>query len=390
MDNKMKITLACCIATCIMTVAIPLVSEITNRGRGAEAGERAAGELIYVPVRVPDIEPSDAIPDTQDPESGESAPETDLHTETESGGRSEAININAAETQTVKQENTYTVRLLDKNTGKVSVMPLEEYIVGVVAAEMPYTFNSEALKAQAVAARSYCLYKIVNGSDHDGADVCTSYSHCASYVTEDELTAKYGAKTAQKIITKITKAVSDTAGQIITYKNKPALALFHSSSRGYTESAKNVWGGNMPYLVSVSTPEPDSVSTVTVTDEMMTEAFGTGGTVMVSTAATAKNLTSVKNDSGRQGTVSYSGKELKAKSLRTLFGLKSCDFEYERTEGGWIFTVHGYGHGVGMSQYGANEMANSGYKYDAILTHYYTGVKLARIADVPSAVDALG
>jgi stage II sporulation protein D len=139
-----------------------------------------------------------------------------------------------------------------------------------------------------------------------------------------------------------------------------------------------VWGGKHPYLVSVSTPEEDSVSTVTVTEEALKRLFAHETAQEVS-VGTAGRLTSEAGSTGRIAYLFYQGKGLTGKKVRSLLGLRSCDFEYQKTEEGWLFTVHGHGHGVGMSQYGANAMAVSGSDYQAILTHYYTGVTVEKI-----------
>jgi stage II sporulation protein D len=272
------------------------------------------------------------------------------------------------------EEKEITVGVYITDEDRVTQMTLEEYITCVVAAEMPYTFYTEALKAQAVAARTYCIYKLYNGSTHEGgAQVCSDYSHCAAFVTRDELLSRYGEQVTNSIVTKISNAVKATEGQILTYDDKPILAAFHSRSYKYTESSLNVWGGYRPYLISVSSPESDSISSVTLTDKQISELFSSSSAIECATSS-KNTLTSEKNDSGRQSYLMFDGKMIKAKLLRSLFGFRSTAFEYEKTEDGYVFTVHGYGHGVGMSQYGANEMAKCGAMYDEILTHYYTGV----------------
>ena len=352
MDFRMRLSLFCCLAACLFMIAVPLVSEATYRGRGGEAGKPPDTQIIYVDT-LPPIE-SPSVGTGSEPSEEEPPPDAPL-----------------------------TVTVLDTATGESTEMPLEDYIACVVAAEMPYTFHTEALKAQAVAARSYCLYKMENGLTHEGgADVCTSYAHCAAYVTQEELVAKYGKNTADRITKKIREAVDATAGEIITYKDKPALALFHARSWQYTESSKNVWGGKLPYLVSVSTPEEDSVSTVAVTEGEMKALFASSSAIEV-TVGVAGRLTSEKNDTGRQAYLFYGTKGLKAKKLRSLLGFRSCDFEYQKTDEGWLFTIHGHGHGVGMSQYGANAMAIGGSDYREILTHYYTGVSLSSVTTLP-------
>ncbi len=352
MDFRMRISLFCCLAACVFMIAVPLVSEATYRGRGSEAGKPFDTQIIYVDTVTPETAPPDEE-GSQEPGT-EALPPDDIA--------------------------PFTVTVFDTSTGENIDMPLEDYIACVVAAEMPYTFHTEALKAQAVAARSYCLYKMENGLTHEGgADVCTSYSHCAAYVTEEELVAKYGENTAKRITKKIREAVEATAGEIITYKGKPALALFHARSWQYTESSENVWGGKLPYLVSVSTPEEDSISTVTVTDSELKALFASSSAIEV-TVGKAGKLTSEKNDTGRQGYLFYGNKGLKAKKLRSLLGFRSCTFEYQKTDEGWLFTIHGHGHGVGMSQYGANAMAIGGTDYRDILTHYYTGIAIGHVS----------
>lgn len=347
-----------------MTISIPLISEATAGGHGGQAWTEYPQYLADIPYVNAETEKNDIRSEKSDDESPEKPDEQ---------GKANDENI------ITEPSNVTEIRVLDSSSGEITVMPLEDYVTCVVAAEMPYTFNTEALKAQAVAARSYCLYKIEHGSDHDGkADACTSHSHCAAYITLDGLTDKYGSNTANKIWSKVSDAVSETKGEVITYKNKTALALFHSRSWEYTESSSNVWGGSYPYLTSVSTPEDDSITTVSVSSDMLRKAFSVSDTVYASSGGSA-TLTSQSNESGRKQTLSYLGCELKAKTLRSKLGLRSTDFTYDKTSDGYVFTVHGYGHGVGMSQYGANAMANSGSDYIEILTHYYSGVSVEKV-----------
>lgn len=357
MDIKMKISIYCCIAACILTVSLPLVSEVTYGGRGSFAGKYEDSDNF---LKV-DNETTDS----------------DIQTESFPAD-SDSLLPTTEETVLPSDKEALSIAVLNTSDNSVSYMPLEDYIVCVVAAEMPYTFNTEALKAQAVAARSYCVYKIMYGTEHEqNAIICTDSSHCASYISENSLKEKYGESTSTKIIKKISEAVSSTAGEIITYDGNPALALFHSRSWKTTESSENVWGQRVPYLVSVETPEDDSVSSVIVSEDILKQAFFTDSTIKLSYQNS--HLSSTLNNSGRQDTLSYGGKQLKAKNLRSLIGLKSCNFEYKKTASGWEFTVHGYGHGVGMSQYGANHMAKNGSSYKQILTHYYSGVSLTQL-----------
>lgn len=350
MNLRRKLTAVSLIALCIFTVTVPLVSVAT----ATDTANGLAAPDVTTPSVGEGLTPPDSTPDS----AGEELTPPESTAESEKTTDSLLVYI-------AKEDKTVT-------------MSLEDYIVCVVCAEMPYTFHTEALKAQAVAARSYCLYKLGSASHKDGADVCTDYSHCQSYVSKDELTARYGKTTTESILTKVKNAVKATEGQIITWDGKPALAVFHSSSYKYTESSKNIWGGNVPYLTSVSTPESDRVSTVTLTDSDIATLFSSESAVKVN--STGKNgIYVTKTDSGRADYICLSGVAVKAKLLRSQFGFKSTNFEFEEIDGGWRFTVHGYGHGVGMSQYGANEMAKNGGTYDEILLHYYTGVTIETV-----------
>lgn len=354
MNLRIILTLVAFAISCVFTVTVPLISI---------ADKEETSDITDVFLEEDTTTESTDVPTTEEittsPEQSTTPPTTE-------------------NTATDKTDTTIGVFLHNEN--KVVEMTLEEYIVCVVAAEMPYTFSSEALKAQAVAARTYCIYKLNKGNTHSkGADVCTDYSHCAAFVTKDELINKYGKKVTESIITKITNAVKATEGQILTYNGEPILAVFHSRSYLYTESSENIWGGYLPYLVSVSTPEEDSVSVVNVTSTKLNEIFMSDNAVSVSTSFEDGELSHQKNDTGRIDTLTLNGKEIKAKLMRSIFGFRSTNFEYQKTDSGWSFTVHGYGHGVGMSQYGANEMAKNGSKYDQILFHYYQGVKLENL-----------
>ncbi len=360
------------VAAGLMMIALPLISEVTDGGRGLVGARVGSRTVSFRPAE------TEALGPERDPAAvgiGEPVWETEVGPVRENApDPAEELSGSESRSETLELPETFLV--WHEAEGRMEEMALEDYLIGVVAAEMPYTFHSEALKAQAVAARSYCLYKMGRGLTHEsGADVCTDSKHCAAYVSEAELTARYGKTTASRILKKVGEAVTATAGEIITYEGQPALALFHARSWQTTESSENVWGGRVPYLVSVTTPEEDSVTTVKVSDAELRKLFFGSDAVPVS-AGGALRLTSELNGNGRQGVLVYGGVALTAKKLRSLLSLRSCRFEYQRTENGWLFTVHGYGHGVGMSQYGANVMALSGAGYREILTHYYPGVSV--------------
>lgn len=263
------------------------------------------------------------------------------------------------------------------NEDKVKKLPLDEYLFGVVSAEMPASFEYEALKAQSVAARSYALYKAKEKSQaHPTASVCTDSSHCKAYKTKDELLALW-KENSEQFKAKIQNAVLETSGEVIKYNGDVAMAVFHSQAGGgRTESSEDVWGGSIPYLVSVeSHGEEDAPGFYTKKEisfsqfkEIMKENFPSIkiespsdiGAIEVSQGGSVKNIV-------------IGGVGVKGKDLRRIFNLRSSCFKLSCENERAVFEVMGYGHGVGMSQYGANTLAKEGYNYKDILTHYYSG-----------------
>lgn len=271
-----------------------------------------------------------------------------------------------------------TVTLYHTESGQTETLTMDTYLWGVVAAEMPASFRIEALKAQCVAARTYALRK---GSgvtaDHPDAMVCDDITCCQAYLGRNEAEANWSTSAAF-YADKISRAVSETDGLVITYDGALIDAVFHSSSQGYTADAAEVWGASVPYLVPVSTPEGEEVpnfhTTVTVSLSDFTSAiqsihpeasFGADYTAWFgSPTYTAAGAVDILPTGG----VDVSGLE-----YRSLFGLRSARFLLFADQSGVTFQVTGYGHGVGMSQYGANAMAESGEEFRQILKHYYTG-----------------
>ncbi len=270
-----------------------------------------------------------------------------------------------------------SIRLL---TGEaVSELSVFEYLTGVVAAEMPVSFEPEALKAQAVAARSY-LQRAIASPKHDGADICSSSACCQAYLSPEELKAGWG-DSYDEYAQKISAAVSATDGEYLSYDGQPALTAFHSSSDGATEDAAAIWS-EVPYLKSVSSPETEE-SVPELTSRVESSELDFRDTILY--LKPEADMTGAASDwvgeisrsaSGRVADITIGGVSFTGSELRTLFSLRSTDFELEYTGGKFVFTVHGYGHGVGMSQYGANTMAESGADYRDILSHYYPGTFL--------------
>lgn len=269
------------------------------------------------------------------------------------------------------------LRVLDGDT--VLEMDLGEYLVGVVRAEMPASFQPEALKAQAVAARTYTLYKLQTGGNHGDADICTDSTCCQAYIAEERARANWG-EDADAYEKKVETAVSETDGQVILYGGVPILAVFHSSSAGLTRAAGEVWLNDLPYLQSVSSPEPsDAIPNYYSRVEFTAEDFRQKLLADFPEADLSGSpegwLKDAEVDSaGSVSTLSVGGVTVKGSRLRTILGLRSACFTWEAEGGNLVFFVTGYGHGVGMSQYGANAMAAEGADYQEILTHYYTGV----------------
>lgn len=259
-----------------------------------------------------------------------------------------------------------TVMLLDGDTERP--ITVEEYVAGVVAHEVPYTFHPEAIKAQAVAARTYLYYCLENGSHpHKNADVCTDAAHCVGYVTETELAARYGTDAAVKYMEAARAAAYATEGEILTYDGGPLLSVWHSSSSGRTEDCAAVWMQSLPYLVSVDTPEEAAAQTVSftqneITRRLMAAGYKYNGSLTVMQTAT---------DTGRCATLTLGNITLDGGEARRIFGLRSTDLRAFTLGGRVYFSTQGYGHGVGMSQYGADAMARSGADYKEILVHYY-------------------
>ncbi|MDD6187963.1 MAG: stage II sporulation protein D [Clostridiales bacterium] len=292
-----------------------------------------------------------------------------------------AVMAAADEPEAQVLDKTARISLLDG--GRTVQMSLEDYLFGVVAAEMPASFEPEALKAQAVAARTYAMYRI--GSDvHDGA-VCTDASCCQAWLSEDELSAKWGAA-YDEYAEKMRAAISETDGLCVTYDGAAILAAFHSSSNGRTESSENVFGKALPYLLSVESMEdvqsvPNYISSVTLTEDELYStlaAWNSEAAVHVSEGPLLSDA--VFSTTGRLISVKLCGEEVSGSELRRIFSLRSADISWQRQEDGISFTVTGYGHGVGMSQYGANNMAKLGASCGEILSHYYTGTSITPIS----------
>ena len=268
--------------------------------------------------------------------------------------------------------------------GTVTEMTMADYLWRVVAAEMPASFEPEALKAQAVAARTYAAAKMAAGEvNHPDADMCTDISCCQAYITPQEAAENWG-ESAADYEAKVSAAVADTDGVIATYGGQPIQAVFFSSAAGRTADAVEVWGNDVPYLTSVESPEGEEVPNYHSTVTVPAEEFRTTLLSQVSGADLSGDPagwfgTPVLGSNGAVVTIPVGGAEVAGTTLRTLFGLRSAVFTVQADSSAVTFSVTGYGHGVGMSQYGANAMAKEGKSYEEILKWYYTGVELEQM-----------
>ena len=287
--------------------------------------------------------------------------------------------VSPAQTQTgtAADRSDSEIRLRIKIGNTVQSMTMAEYLPGVVRGEMPPKFEPEALKAQAAAERTYICYQMKAGakSAHPDADVCDDAGCCSAYLSEADARKKWG-DAFDEYEAKVQAAVSDTDGVVMLYAGDPIMAVFHSSSAGKTAACEDVWSAELPYLVSVDSPEtastvPNYYSVKTMSRDEFKRIFTAahpeadfGGTWVSGRR---------ENGSGRVESLNIGGVTVSGAEIRTLYGLRSACFTVEVGED-VTFRVTGYGHGVGMSQYGAEELAKQGKTWQEILQWYYTDI----------------
>lgn len=268
-----------------------------------------------------------------------------------------------------------TVRIKRNATGKIDNVLLEDYIVGVLAGEMPVSFEIEALKAQAVAARTYVMKRLVNNKNSDYDIIDTTLNQV--YLDNDELKKKWGNNYVN-YINKLKTAVLETSGEYITYKDNIIDALFFSTSVGATENSEEVFVSALPYLRSVDSSWDAEVSPV----------FSENNTFSLKEFYNKLNLTYSNNlsidvlqttSTGRIKKIKINGTTFNGTAVAGKLGIRSDYFNISRDNDTVLVTTKGYGHGVGMSQYGAEAMAKKGYTYDKILKHYYKDVDIKKI-----------
>lgn len=289
----------------------------------------------------------------------------------------------AVREQSAQGQKDGGVQLAVKNGDAVEIMALDVYLQGVVRGEMPASFELEALKAQAAAERTYIYYQLAAGRKeaHPNADVCTDPSCCNAWLSEEAAREKWGGD-FDGWESRIEEAVAATDGQVALYDGQPILAVFHSSSAGKTAGAGDVWSGDMPYLRSVDSPEgeetvPNYYSAAEFTAAEAKALLAQAHPELTFSGGPDKWFGAVeKDESGRVGTVEVCGAPLRGVEVRRIFSLRSACFTIDAAADRVTFRVTGYGHGVGMSQYGANELARQGRTWQEILLWYYADITI--------------
>lgn len=257
--------------------------------------------------------------------------------------------------------------------GAVEDMELEEYLCGVVLAEIPVDFELEAQKAQAVVARTYALKRYESGTKHSDGSVCTDPACCQGYLSQEEYLDRGGS---QEGIERIKRAVASTSGQVLTYEGDLIDATYFSCSGGTTEDALAVWGSDVPYLQSTDSPGEENAThytdTVTFTPDEVSVALGV--TLAGDPEEWFVDVQYTKG--GGVAEISVCGTVYTGVQMRKLLNLRSTDFSISADLEEITIVTHGFGHRVGMSQYGADAMAVRGSTYDEILAHYYQSTVL--------------
>lgn len=267
--------------------------------------------------------------------------------------------------------NTITIKVKDEKTGNIMEIPFEEYIKGVVSGEMPASFELEALKAQAVAARSYALYHM-NGGEYD----VTNTTSNQVYLTEEEQRQRWKEDYEEKS-NKIKEAIKETEGQYLTYNGETVNAMFFAASVGKTENSEEVFVTEVPYLRSVSS-QWDEASPV-FNDVIRIDLKDFYEKLSLPYSETLNIDILEKTSTGRVKKIKINGQELNGRDVASKLSLRSNFFEINKEDKTLTIKTKGYGHGVGLSQYGANGMAKEGYKYDEILKHYYEGTEIKKM-----------
>lgn len=299
------------------------------------------------------------------------------------GKTEEVANPEVEETQYEKANygDLSTIKLLHHETGEVEEVEFDSYLYGVVSAEMPASYELEALRAQAVVARTYTIYKIVNGSKHENADICDSSLCCQAWISKENRLARWEEGTKEEYWRKIVDSVDSTSGRYVTYNGQPINSFFHSNSGGQTELPVNVWGGSFPYLQIVATSGEESYNgysseVVVSKDELIQKMLEKYSNFEIHFDEVNCIQILDLTESGRVKTMKIGNVSLSGVEARSIFGLKSAKFAFEIVDNQVKFMVTGYGHGVGLSQNGSDVLAKQGKNYEEIIHYYYKDVEI--------------
>ena len=277
---------------------------------------------------------------------------------------------NVDNTSTNKTTNSSVSEItVYRSNGSVINLNMTDYLIGVVSSEMPASFNLEALKAQSVLARTYALKAKQTGKK------LTDTVSTQSYIDIDQMKNKWG-NSFNTYYNKIKNAVENTNGEYLSYNGNYIEALYHSTNNGKTESSLDVFGNYYPYLISVSSEYDKNASSYLRTINMPLDTISNKLGLSLNSDSVISILS--YTDGGNIKEININGNNFSGKKVRELLGLRSADFDISISDNNANITTRGYGHGVGMSQYGANGMANAGYGYKDILSHYYPGTTLTK------------
>lgn len=290
----------------------------------------------------------------------------------------------------IEYKANQTIKVKICSTGEIIAMDVNDYLRGVLPSEMPPYYNIEALKAQAVVARTYLYRKMQYGGEGDGADICDNYAHCQAFYNKNQILniwarKGYDENLRKEYLNNVNEAVVSTQNEVIVYNGQYIRAYFHASSPVRTESSTEIWGREqIPYLVSVENNESEEYANRQSTVEISYEDF-----VKNLNQKLGLDIQSISNSeevkineytaSGRVKNISVCGKLVSAEKLRTIFSLRSTLFNVECRDEKVIFNVIGNGHGLGLSQVGADYYGSIGMSYKDIIKHYYTGVDVIKI-----------
>lgn len=368
--NQLRLLAAAFVLAPAAVVALGLLC----LGRGLLEQARQDAPLLSVELPL-------AAPMEEENETSAAAGETETQPEETETAAGEATQADGQGTALFDQSVTLTVEIGDT----VQELTLGDYLWGVVAAEMPASFEEEALKAQAVAARTYTVYKLLHPTGAHEADLCSDTGCCQAWISVEDRMEKWGDE-AETLAAKVTQAVTETDGMTVCYGGEPIQAVFHAASDGTTRSAQEVWGADVAYLQSVSSPEgeevPNYYSTVQVSAADFSAALAGANLGCDLSGPVESWIGEIRYDEvGLSNSVVIGGAEVPTATLRTLFSLRSSSLSLEAAGDTVTFYVTGYGHGVGMSQYGANALASQGKNWQEILTWYYSGTAVENLAD---------